>query len=111
MFIYFVAIRNILRAFGIFYDHSVHFVFIWYIFSGFGIMHQEKSGSPRSVLATLRFLASATHCPILHCVFPFDRFLCCLFVIQPQSNRAIKATFRVTRLGNYSPIGWQFAFG
>jgi hypothetical protein len=21
-------------------------VFIWYIFSGFGIMHQEKSGNP-----------------------------------------------------------------
>jgi hypothetical protein len=24
----------------------VHFVFIWYIFSGFGIMYQEKSGNP-----------------------------------------------------------------
>jgi hypothetical protein len=28
------------------YDHSLHFVFIWYIFSSFGIMHQEKSGNP-----------------------------------------------------------------
>jgi hypothetical protein len=28
------------------YDHSVHFVSIWYIFSSFGIMHQEKSGNP-----------------------------------------------------------------
>jgi hypothetical protein len=26
----------------------VHFVFIWYIFSSFGIMHQEKSGSPEN---------------------------------------------------------------
>jgi hypothetical protein len=28
---------------GDFYDH---FVFIWYIFSGFGIMYLEKSGNP-----------------------------------------------------------------
>jgi hypothetical protein len=27
---------NISWRFGIFYDHLVHFVFIWYIFSGFG---------------------------------------------------------------------------
>jgi hypothetical protein len=38
---------------GIFYDHLVHFLFIWYIFliiwyifPGFGIMHHEKSGNP-----------------------------------------------------------------
>jgi hypothetical protein len=42
----FLAIWNILRTFGIFYDHLVHFVFIWHIFSGFGIMYQEKSGNP-----------------------------------------------------------------
>jgi hypothetical protein len=30
--IYFMAIWNTLRTFGIFYDHLVHFVFIWYIF-------------------------------------------------------------------------------
>jgi hypothetical protein len=34
------------QTFGIFYDHLVHLVLIWYIFSGFGIMHQEKSGNP-----------------------------------------------------------------
>jgi hypothetical protein len=33
---------NILQTFGIFYDHLVHFVFIWYNFSGFGTMHQEN---------------------------------------------------------------------
>jgi hypothetical protein len=31
MFIYFVAIWNILWRFGIVYEHLVHFVFIWYI--------------------------------------------------------------------------------
>jgi hypothetical protein len=36
---YFMAIWNILRTFGIFYDLLVHF-------SGFGIMYQEKSGNP-----------------------------------------------------------------
>jgi hypothetical protein len=28
---YFMAIWNILRTFGIFYDHLVYYVFIWYI--------------------------------------------------------------------------------
>jgi hypothetical protein len=41
-----MAILNILWPFGIFYDHWVLCVFIWYSFSGFGIMHQEKSGNP-----------------------------------------------------------------
>jgi hypothetical protein len=31
---------------GIFSDHLVHIVYIWYIFSGFGIPYQEKSGNP-----------------------------------------------------------------
>jgi hypothetical protein len=44
----FYTIWNILRIFFIFCDHSVHFVFIWYIFSIFGIMDQEKSGNPGS---------------------------------------------------------------
>jgi hypothetical protein len=37
---YFMTIWNILRTFGIFYDHLVHFVLIWYIFSSFCIMYQ-----------------------------------------------------------------------
>jgi hypothetical protein len=37
---------HILQTFGIFDDHLVHFVFIWYIFSGLGIMYREKSGNP-----------------------------------------------------------------
>jgi hypothetical protein len=53
MFIYFTDIWNILQTFGIFYRHLEYFMTIWYIlcsfgtfFSGFGIMHQEKSGNP-----------------------------------------------------------------
>jgi hypothetical protein len=38
-----MAIWNILQTFEIFYDH---FVFFLSIFSGFGIMYQEKSGNP-----------------------------------------------------------------
>jgi hypothetical protein len=41
-----MAICDILRTLGLFYDHLVHFVFIWYIVSGLGIMYQEKSGNP-----------------------------------------------------------------
>jgi hypothetical protein len=44
--IYFTRIWNILQTFGIFYNHSVHLAFIWYIFFGFGNMYQEKSGNP-----------------------------------------------------------------
>jgi hypothetical protein len=46
MFIYFMAIWDILQTFGTFYHHLVHFVFIWYIFSGLGNIYQEKSGNP-----------------------------------------------------------------
>jgi hypothetical protein len=53
MLIYFIAIWNILWIFGIFYDHKVQFVILWYIscsfgtfISGFGIWRQEKSGNP-----------------------------------------------------------------
>jgi hypothetical protein len=46
MFIYFMAIWNILSRFEIFYGRLVHFVFIGYIFSGLGSMQQEKSGNP-----------------------------------------------------------------
>jgi hypothetical protein len=48
MLIYFMAIWNTSRIFGIFCDHSVLIVLIWYIFSCFGIKHKEKSGNPGS---------------------------------------------------------------
>jgi hypothetical protein len=43
---YFSNICDILRTSVIFYDHLVDFVFSWYVFSGLGIMCQEKSGNP-----------------------------------------------------------------
>jgi hypothetical protein len=46
MFTYFISIWNISWRFGIFYDHLAHFVFIWCIVSGLGIMYQGKSGNP-----------------------------------------------------------------
>jgi hypothetical protein len=41
-----MAIWNILWRIGIFYNYFVHFVFSRYIFQGFCIMYQEKSGNP-----------------------------------------------------------------
>jgi hypothetical protein len=35
-----------LQIVDIFYGHLGYFMTIWYILSGFGIMHQEKSGNP-----------------------------------------------------------------
>jgi hypothetical protein len=58
----------ILWPFGIFYDHLAHFVFIWYIFSSFGIMHHEKSGNPAVSIAQKllpRILLPKTVRPIL----------------------------------------------
>jgi hypothetical protein len=42
------------------YGHLVHFVYIWYIFSSFGIMYQEKSGNPG------RPICSAEQTPLTH---------------------------------------------
>jgi hypothetical protein len=52
MLIDFKAIWNILQAFGMFYDHLEHFVFIWNIFSGSGNIYQEKSGNPETDSST-----------------------------------------------------------
>jgi hypothetical protein len=49
MLILFMAIWNILRTFGIFYDHLVHIGVHFVHFSGFGMMHQEKSGNPVAI--------------------------------------------------------------
>jgi hypothetical protein len=43
---YYTDIWDILWPLGTFCVHWVHFVFIGYIFSGFGITHHEKSGNP-----------------------------------------------------------------
>jgi hypothetical protein len=61
---YFTAICNILRTFGIIYDHLVNIVFVWYVhFSSFGITYQEEIWQPwkgaiflsRAVSARVRF--------------------------------------------------------
>jgi hypothetical protein len=44
--VYFTAIGNILWPFGIFCGNLEYFVVIWYIYPRFGILDQEKSGSP-----------------------------------------------------------------
>jgi hypothetical protein len=51
-----MAIWNILQTSHIFYDH---FVFSWYIFSGFGITYQEKSGNPAAV--SIVWLSAGDH--------------------------------------------------
>jgi hypothetical protein len=47
--IYFMNIRNVLWTLWIFYEHLVHILFIWYIFSSLGIMPEKKSGKPGSI--------------------------------------------------------------
>jgi hypothetical protein len=41
-----MAIWYILLSIGKFNGRLLHFVVIWYIFSRFGILYQEKSGNP-----------------------------------------------------------------
>jgi hypothetical protein len=52
MMVYFMDTLSILRSFVIFYGHFVQFVAIWYIFTRFGILYQEKSGNPAVLIAT-----------------------------------------------------------
>jgi hypothetical protein len=111
MLIYFMATLNILRQFGKFYDHLVHSVLIWYIFSSLGIMLQEESGNPGK--KRQRWLK---HGPQIVCDIKWraqwPRFLWKAkpgannrFAIFPvfQCNNRVK--IRVTRLGEFSPIG------
>jgi hypothetical protein len=46
MSVYFRDIWSILLPCGIFCGHLVYFTVIWYIFPRFGILYQERSGSP-----------------------------------------------------------------
>jgi hypothetical protein len=41
-----MAIWDVFGLLGIFYEHLVHFLFIWHIFSSFGSMSKEESGNP-----------------------------------------------------------------
>jgi hypothetical protein len=44
--VYFMTIWSILRPLEIFYGHLVYLGVIWFIFSHFCILDQEKSGNP-----------------------------------------------------------------
>jgi hypothetical protein len=44
-----MAVWHFLQPLGKFYDRLVDFVFLWYIFSSLGVMHQEESGNPVSM--------------------------------------------------------------
>jgi hypothetical protein len=59
MLIYIMAIANILRTFGIFYEHLVHFVLFWYIFSRFGSIYLQTSGSTAQKFCAIQFKGSA----------------------------------------------------
>jgi hypothetical protein len=47
--VHYMAFWSILQLFGIFCDHLVNFLVIWYIFSRIGMFYQEKSGNPESL--------------------------------------------------------------
>jgi hypothetical protein len=51
MMVYFMGTWSISPSFVIFYGHLESCVVIWYIFSRFGILYQDKSGNPDSSLA------------------------------------------------------------
>jgi hypothetical protein len=37
-----------MEGIGLFYGHLVYFMLIWYNYSNFGMLYQEKSGNPDS---------------------------------------------------------------
>jgi hypothetical protein len=55
MLIYFMALWSILRPFGIFCGHSVYLMVIWYSFSRFVMLYQEKSGNPAAYSVEIAF--------------------------------------------------------
>jgi hypothetical protein len=60
----------------------VHFVFIWYIFSSFGIMLQEKSGNPDPPVSSRHFYSKtkitliSMYVRFLHCGRFCDDYNC-----------------------------------
>jgi hypothetical protein len=79
------------------YNHLVHFVFIWYIFSGFGIMHQEKSGNPAleaKKVAGSNISISFISPTFIFCRHPSvteitERQVCQMFLVQPTKTGKI----------------------
>jgi hypothetical protein len=104
MFVYYTGIRSILRPFDIFYGHLVYFMVIWNIFPRVGTLNQEKN------LATLIYFEQ-THwvwSAIGNLVDQKSGLNSIRSVIElPAKEAAIK----VTRLGEFSPFGWQLTVG
>jgi hypothetical protein len=62
MMVYFMGTWSISPSFVIFYGHLESCVVIWYIFSRFGILYQDKSGNPAFFLPTIvRSPSRCTH--------------------------------------------------
>jgi hypothetical protein len=90
-----MASWNISRAFGIFYNHWVQSVFIWNIFSGFGIMYQGKSGNPGIELkAALSFATVQTKNVFVY-----------ILVI---ANLPIAVFFFYTRISDTIPLSFYY---
>jgi hypothetical protein len=51
-----MVVWNILRPFGVFYDHFGNLMVIWCVFLCFGTLYQEKSGNSAKKLSCNRFL-------------------------------------------------------
>jgi hypothetical protein len=64
MLIYYTAVWFILRLLGIVCGHLAYFMVIWYIFSHFGMLPQEKSGNPA---LTVNGRSELTTLGIIHC--------------------------------------------
>jgi hypothetical protein len=60
--VYRIAICYILWPFGIYYGHFVYFVVVWYIFSRFGRLYEEKSGSTATLYSIISIAASKIVC-------------------------------------------------
>jgi hypothetical protein len=65
MLVNFMTIGNILRTFGIFCGHTVYFLLIWYIFSRFGMLCQEKCSIPNHEHFDAKCLVEAVACVVL----------------------------------------------
>jgi hypothetical protein len=86
---------SILRPFGLFYGHLIYFMVIWYIFSHFGMLCQEKSGNPALYPNTHSFkseLATVTQ-QFLH----FPR----VAVTTREQSRFIHYSARISKLIRY----------
>jgi hypothetical protein len=100
-----MAVWNIVRTLGIFYDHLARFMFIWYIFSRFGIMCQEKSGNPAFGAAPVPVSSwPALERALLAPSFQTQAFFVAAFTHPIFGARSMLALALVTATCNLQPI-------